>query len=58
MTIKNFDIDGNLVNKVGIKGIRDIIMEFGKVSEFKRSSYKVQDVPQEQSWRLHKHLNL
>ena len=30
LTIKKFDIDGNMTNKLGIKGIREIITDFGK----------------------------
>jgi hypothetical protein len=30
LTIKNFDIDGSLTNKLGIRGLKDIINEFGK----------------------------
>jgi hypothetical protein len=30
ITINNFDIDGALTNKIGIKGIKDIITDFGK----------------------------
>ena len=30
LTIRQFDIDGGLTNKVGIKGLKDIINEFGK----------------------------
>ena len=30
ITIKNFDIEGNLINKLGVKGVRDIINQFGK----------------------------
>ena len=30
MIIKNFDIDGALTNKAGIKGLKEIITDFGK----------------------------
>lgn len=30
LTIKNFDIDGALTNKLGIRGIKDIITDFGR----------------------------
>ena len=30
LTIKNFDIDGALTNKLGVRGIKDIIIDFGK----------------------------
>ena len=30
LTIKNFDIDGTMTNKLGVSGIRDIMNEFGK----------------------------
>ncbi len=30
LTIKNFDIDGALTNKLGIRGIKDIVTEFGR----------------------------
>ena len=30
LTIKNFDVDGNMTNKLGLKGIKDIITDFGK----------------------------
>ena len=30
LTIKNFDIDGALTNKLGIRGIKDVITDFGR----------------------------
>jgi RHS repeat-associated protein len=30
LTIKNFDIDGALTNKLGIRGIKDIVTDFGR----------------------------
>ena len=30
LAIKNFDVDGLLTNKLGIRGIKDILTEFGK----------------------------
>ncbi|RKO68241.1 hypothetical protein D7322_28250 [Sphingobacterium puteale] len=30
LTIKNFDIDGALTNKLGIRGIKSVITDFGK----------------------------
>lgn len=30
LTIKNFDVDGNLTNELGVKGVRNLINDFGK----------------------------
>lgn len=30
LTIKNFDVDGNLTNKLGIRGLKEVIIEFGR----------------------------
>ena len=30
LTIKNFDIDGNLTNKLGVKGVKNLVNDFGK----------------------------
>ena len=30
LTINNFDIDGALTNELGIRGIRDIVTDFGR----------------------------
>ncbi len=30
LTIRNFDVDGALTNKLGIRGVKDIITDFGK----------------------------
>ncbi|OJU35555.1 MAG: hypothetical protein BGN96_04830 [Bacteroidales bacterium 45-6] len=35
MTIKNLDIDGKLTNKLGVKGVKELIYKFGKEQKVK-----------------------
>lgn len=30
LTIKNFDVDGEMTNQLGIKGVKDIVIDYGR----------------------------
>ncbi len=36
LTIKNFDVDGEMTNQLGIKGVKDIVVDYGRQAGVKK----------------------
>lgn len=36
LTIKNFDVDGEMTNQLGIKGVKDIVIDYGRQTGVKK----------------------